>query len=74
MSSEPYVELDGGVVTGGSDPARIGKVRYYIDLIDEDGARLGVWDGSSYDDACDVLAEYRQDGMRTVDLLRSALQ
>ncbi|QFR34706.1 hypothetical protein [Ancylobacter sp. TS-1] len=68
--SPPRAELNGGVISRGPDT---GKQWYFIDYVDEEGGRLGVWDGPSYDMACEALAEWRQDGVRTVDLLREAL-
>ncbi len=68
----PYAELHGGLITGSSDPSKIGRVWYFIDYVDGEGRCFGMWDGSSYEAACDELAEWRRDGVRTVDLLRKA--
>jgi len=69
----PYVELDGGVITGGDDPAKVGQFWHFVDYVDEEGGRLCVWDGSSYADGQRALARWRQDGVRAVDLLGEAL-
>jgi len=66
----PRAELNGGIISRGPDA---GKQWYFVDYIDEEGGRLGVWDGHSYDAACEALAEWHQDGVQTVDLLREAL-
>ena len=69
----PRVELDGGVITGDPDASKVGKCWYFLDYVDEEGGRLGVWHGPSYDAACAALAQWRQDGVPTVVLLREAL-
>ncbi|CAA0095112.1 Uncharacterised protein [Starkeya nomas] len=69
----PYAELRGGVITESSDPSRSGKAWYFVDYVDEGGRCFGVWDGPSYDAACEALSEWGSDGVRTIDLLRKAL-
>lgn len=66
----PYVELNGGILSRGPNA---GQPIYILDYIDEDGCRLGIWDGGSYDEACQAANEWRQDGVHVVDLLREAL-
>lgn len=65
----PRAELWGGIVSRGP---RAGQPVYFIDYVDEEGGVLGVWSGASYDDGCDALKEWRQDGVHTVDRLREA--
>ncbi|MDF2809895.1 MAG: hypothetical protein K0S56_926 [Microvirga sp.] len=66
----PRAELHGGILTAGP---HAGEPIYLVDLIDEEGGRFGIWDGLSYEKACEVLADCRQEGMHTIDLLREAL-
>lgn len=68
--NRPFAELNGGVITKDANPANVGRYWFFIEYVDEEGDRLGVWDGPSYDEACVALAAWRQDGVRTVDLLR----
>ncbi len=65
----PRAELHGGILSSGP---HAGEPIYFVDVIDEEGARLVVWDGFSYEKAREVLARCRQDGMRTADLLGEA--
>lgn len=65
----PHVELNGGIVTKSDVPSEVGAMRYFIDLHDEEGDVMGVWDGASYLDAMATLAMFRQDGVRVVDLI-----
>lgn len=62
-------ELDGGVVTNSDCPELVGRRRYFIDLIDASGARIGVWDGASYEDALRELAECEREGIEAFDLV-----
>ena len=63
------VEVDNGVVTGAMShgfttrwlPELIGKRRYWIDLVEADGGRLGVWDGDSEADALREAETIRAD-------------
>lgn len=63
----PHVELHGGIISRGP---RAGQPIYLLDYVDEEGSRLGLWDGGSYDEACRAANEWRQDGFPVVDLLR----
>ena len=63
-----YAALNDGVVTGGDDPAKIGRRWFFITVVDADGARTDVWNGPSYEDARAALAEWQRDGVLTVDL------
>lgn len=47
----PIVEIDGGTVTGGSDPRLIGSERFFVSVLTSDGGRLCEWDGANYADA-----------------------
>jgi hypothetical protein len=69
----PHVELSGGIVTGGNDPAQIGQTRYFVEYHDEEGGVLGVWDGASYEGGVAALTAWRQNGVRAIDLLGEAL-
>lgn len=71
--NRPFAVLNGGVITGDSDPSKVGEVWYFVEYVDEEGGRLGVWDGPSYAAASRALAEWRRDGVRAVDLLGEAL-
>lgn len=63
-------ELDGGFISGGAASAGRCAPRYFIDLVESDGARICMWDGNSYDEALAVLGEFRRGGIATRDLLR----
>lgn len=67
----PHVELIGGIVTNSDEPAEIGRARFFIELHDPDDGVLGVWDGESYSEALEVLALYRQDGMRAINTMEA---
>lgn len=66
----PHVELNGGIISRGP---LAGQLIYVLDYIDEDGCRLGVWDGATYDDACRAADGWRQEGVPVFDLLREAM-
>lgn len=57
--------LTGGVVTGGDDPAEVGSVRYFIELLDGREAGCVIWDGASLTDGRLALESLQQDGIRT---------
>lgn len=55
-----YVEIDGGVVTSATitdangtrpDHSEIGKYRFFVDVVEADGGRIGMWAGNSHADA-----------------------
>ncbi len=67
MSSEftpVRVEIDNGIVTAAMQhgvtnrwlPELIGKRRYFVDLVEADGGRLGVWDGDNEAEAISEAA------------------
>lgn len=64
-----HVELHGGVISAGP---HAGEPIFFVDFIDEEGGRLGIWDGQSYAAACEVVAEWRRDGYPVVYLLGEA--
>lgn len=54
------VEIDGGVVRSStitdangtrSIPDDIGKFRYFVDVIETDGGRISMWDGTDHAEA-----------------------
>ncbi|MEO6013936.1 MAG: hypothetical protein ABIQ30_10180 [Devosia sp.] len=61
MSLHPHaIEIDGGILksttrhtAAGSYPEYIGigDYHFYVDLIEEDGARIGLWSGFDYSTA-----------------------
>lgn len=63
--SRPYVELSSGILAAGP---HAGARVYFVDYVDEEGGRLGVWDGRSYDAARTAMKAWEQDGVRVVDL------
>lgn len=55
-----HVEINGGVVRSstitddkGTRPCltHVGSYRFFVDVVDIQGCRVGMWDGSSYDEA-----------------------
>jgi hypothetical protein len=56
-----YIEIDGGRVHAPAvihdhrgrhlDYSRMGDFVFFVDVVEADGGRLGVWDGLSYEDA-----------------------
>jgi hypothetical protein len=55
-----YVEIHGGVVSSTtvtdsngkhSIAAHVGHHRFFVEIIEPDGGRLGIWDGASYEQA-----------------------
>lgn len=70
--NRPFAVLNGGVITKDSDPSNVGKFWFFVEYVDEEGDHLGVWDGPSYDEGRAALAAWRQDGVRTIDLLQGA--
>jgi hypothetical protein len=55
-----HVEIHGGIVSSATitnangtrpDWSNVGQYRFFVDLIEPDGGRAGMWNGSSYDDA-----------------------
>jgi hypothetical protein len=58
--AEPHVEITGGIVTAqtrsdaiGARPVfdAIGERRFFVDAVEADGGRIGMWDGPSYEAA-----------------------
>lgn len=57
FSRSASVEIYGGVVQSStitdangtrSIPTDVGQVRYFIDVIEADGGRIGMWDGADH--------------------------
>lgn len=55
-----HVEIHGGVVSSANitdqngtrpDVSNVGQYRFFVDLIEPYGGRLGIWDGPFYEDA-----------------------
>jgi hypothetical protein len=61
MSFSPHhIEIDGGRLASSvrhdragphPDYSRIGEFVFFVDIVEADGGRFGLWDGLSYDDA-----------------------
>lgn len=45
------IEVCSGVVLQSSNAAEVGKASYFIDVIEADGGRIGMWDGIDYVEA-----------------------
>jgi len=51
-----YIEIDTGIEKlAGVDAGRI----FWIDLVDTDGGRLGLWFGHNYDEAIEIAEKNR---------------
>ncbi|MHA6688204.1 hypothetical protein [Mesorhizobium sp. A556] len=55
-----HVEIHGGVVSSSTitdahgtrpDRSNVGQYRFFVDLIERDGGRIGLWDGPAHADA-----------------------
>ena len=55
-----HIEIDGGLVLSATitdangirpDLTNIGRYHYYVDVVEADGGRIGMWSGQSYDEA-----------------------
>lgn len=76
MTGEPHVEIFGGVISsptaifsvGGRrlDFASIGCWRFFVDAIDQEGFRISMWDGASYEQAIKNAEELSGDGFGPV--------
>lgn len=74
-----YVEIHGGAVSSATitdalgtrpDVSTVGQFRFFVDLIEPDGGRIGMWDGSTYDDAIrEAQAMGRESGIPIHDLI-----
>lgn len=72
-----HVEIFGGVLSAvtvtdakgtRTDTSQAGEYRFFVDLIEPDGGRMGMWDGPSYEDAireAEILT--RESAMHVVD-------
>jgi hypothetical protein len=69
-----YIELDGGIITHSAVTdasgrydilyAKKGHFRFFVTLVEEDGARLGLWDGVSVGTAIrEALSARREFGI-----------
>jgi hypothetical protein len=79
---KPVVEIVGGIVTSSTttdakgshvNDDEIGQHRYFIDVIEADGTRIGMWDGESRSEANREALELRIEfGARIRDLTGDA--
>ena len=46
-----HVQIEAGTISGPPDHPHIGQLRYFVSIVDEEGAPLGVWDGSTHKEA-----------------------
>ncbi|UTY50443.1 hypothetical protein [Sinorhizobium fredii] len=70
------VEIFGGVISsptailsaGGRrlDFASIGSWRFFVDAVDQEGVRISMWDGASYEDAIKNAEELSREGFGAV--------
>ena len=44
----------------------MGSVKFFVDVVDEEGGIFGVWDGQSYEQAIMVAAELSAEGLGPV--------
>lgn len=66
-----FIEIDGGVISApprliGADGVRyldheVGTFRFFVELVEIDGGRIGVWDGLDYEDAIRNAEEARRE-------------
>ncbi|RVO67049.1 hypothetical protein [Sinorhizobium meliloti] len=76
MTETNFVEIFGGVIgrpvviSGANgrrlDFASIGSWRFFVDVIDEEGFRISMWDGASYEEAIKNAEELSGDGFGPV--------
>lgn len=73
----PHLEIFGGIISSAtvtdargtrSDPDLVGHYRFYIDAIEADGCRIGLWDGASHDEAMQEAAALAPDFGPVFDL------
>ncbi|MDO9416203.1 hypothetical protein [Pararhizobium sp.] len=74
----PHVEIHGFTVTAsfitdghGTRPCStyVGLFRFFVDVVERDGGRFGMWDGGSYDDAIMTADELSMDFGPVYDLI-----
>ncbi len=79
--SPGHVEIYGGLVTSstvaGADgirslPAEIGSRMFFVDVVEPDGGRIGMWSGKSYDQARREAAGLSEHFGRVRDLVGGA--
>ncbi|HAO2891892.1 TPA: hypothetical protein IHM15_004492 [Escherichia coli] len=71
MGSEySHIEIDGGTVTGATIttdkgtrpiPYEVGSKSYFVDVIEIDGGHIGMWSGSTYEEAVKQAEVLRKD-------------
>lgn len=75
------IEIHGGIVSGctiadakGTRPVLVPvHRRFFVDVVEADGSRIGMWDGTSYDEAIIAAYELGCDfGASVVDAVISA--
>ena len=64
------IELNGGTLrsstvkgVGGTSHqfSEVGQFRFFVDMVEEDGGRLGLWDGDDYEAAIQEAEAARRD-------------
>ncbi|PDT82916.1 hypothetical protein [Sinorhizobium sp. BJ1] len=71
-----HVEIFGGVISSPTailsasgrrlDFASIGSWRFFVDAIDQEGCRISMWDGASYENAIKNAEELSREGFGAV--------
>nr|DAH62794.1 MAG TPA: hypothetical protein [Caudoviricetes sp.] len=65
-----HIEIVGGVVSSATitdangtreEPGMVGKHRYFVDVVDKGGFRIGMWDGESHAEAREEADILRHD-------------
>jgi len=55
-----HVFIDGGTIVSSPIAAEIGLFQYFVNVVEEDGCEIGMWSGSSYQQAiieAEIIAE-----------------
>jgi len=52
-SEAKHMLIEAGTISGPPDHPYLGQLRYFVSVVDVDGAPLGVWDGPAHIDALD---------------------
>lgn len=71
MSEQPHLNSDHVEIHGGIVP-HLGSWRFFVDVVEKDGARIGMWDGATYDDAIGEAEALSKEFGPVVDLVAGA--
>lgn len=55
------IEIRGGTVLQSEHEADVGRWRFFVDVVEADGGRIGMWDGESHTAAMDAARELARD-------------